>query len=323
MEEKISIVVPVYNVEIYLEKCIKSILNQTYKNIEVILINDGSTDNSKFICEQLVEIDSRVRFFDINNSGVSFARNYGVEKSTGKYIIFVDSDDYVSKNMVKLLYNNMLNTNADLSIGKVKHVYSEEDIEENSINDDIKIYEWNSKEALKEFMNTKRTSFFPVAKLYKKEFFNKFKFNSNYKLAEDALFLTELLLDNEIKVVYFDYPIYFYFHRNNSATTTVNDNVFDTIKVYDEILPKIEEKYPDLKMEILNRRYWSYFIVLDKILLDKNKYVDDIKLLRKKILKGFLCILKDPNFKFTRKISLVVLLFSTKGYEFLVKLNKN
>lgn len=324
MTDKISIIVPVYNVEKYLEKCVKSIINQTYTNLEILLINDGSTDNSLEICKKLIKIDDRIKIFDIKNSGVSFARNFGVENSTGKYIVFVDSDDYVSKNMVELLYYALKKEDADFSVGKVEHIYELTEREESDLNFDcVDTLVWDSKCALREFLNTKRTSFFPVAKMFKKDLLENFKFNLNYKLAEDALFLTEILLESNRKVVFVDYTIYFYLHRQNSATTTINSNVFDTIKVYSEILPNIEEKYPKLKSEILNRRYWSYFTVLDKIIFDKEKYKNEIKDIRKVILKGFFTIIRDSNFRMARKISLIVLLFSVKLYEFLVKLNRN
>ena len=90
MNEKISIIVPVYNVESYLEKCVKSILNQTYSNFEVLLINDGSTDNSPNICENLKELDSRIKIFHKKNEGVSATRNFGIENSAGKFITFID-----------------------------------------------------------------------------------------------------------------------------------------------------------------------------------------------------------------------------------------
>lgn len=324
MTDKITVIIPVYNVEKYLEKCVKSIINQTYTNLEIILVNDGSTDKSGIICEELSKSDHRINTFKIDNSGVSFARNFGIDKSTGDYIVFVDSDDYVSDNMIELLYYNLTKNDADLSVGRVEHVYDLIESKATSFNiNEINSVVWNSKEALREFMNTKKTSFFPVAKMFKKSLLNGFRFNLNYKLAEDAMFISEFLLENDKRIVFFDYPIYFYFHRENSATTTVNSNVFDTIKVYSEILPKIEKKYPDLKDEILNRKYWSYFTVLDKIIFDRTKYANEVKNIRKEILKGFFTIMKDSNFRLNRKISLIALLFSINLYEFLVKLNKN
>ena len=101
---KISIIVPIYNVEKYLERCINSLINQTYKNIEIILVNDGSTDNSLIICEKYKNIDSRIILVNKENGGLSDARNVGIDNSSGNYITFIDSDDYIDDDYVYTLY---------------------------------------------------------------------------------------------------------------------------------------------------------------------------------------------------------------------------
>ena len=106
--EKISIIVPVYNVCLYLDNAIKCLLEQTYKNIEIILIDDGSTDGSDKICDKYLKLDKRIKVVHQKNSGVSVARNKGLEVATGKYIGFLDSDDTISLNMFEILYNNMI-----------------------------------------------------------------------------------------------------------------------------------------------------------------------------------------------------------------------
>jgi glycosyltransferase involved in cell wall biosynthesis len=115
-QPEISIIVPVYNVEKYLEKCLKSILHQIFSDFELILIDDGSTDSSGRICDEYLKRDSRIKVFHKENGGLSSARNYGIEKSTGKYIGFVDSDDYIAKDMYEVLYNNLQRENADVSM---------------------------------------------------------------------------------------------------------------------------------------------------------------------------------------------------------------
>ena len=112
----ISIIIPVFNMEDKLNKCIQSVINQTYDNLEIILVNDGSKDNSLKICENYKNIDNRIKLISINNNGVSNARNIGIKNATGKYIGFVDSDDYIDNDMFETLYNNIKDNNADLSI---------------------------------------------------------------------------------------------------------------------------------------------------------------------------------------------------------------
>lgn len=138
MNPKISIIVPVFNTELYLERCINSIISQNIIEIQIILIDDGSTDNSKMICEKFASIDDRVNYFRIENSGPSFARNFGVDKATGKYIMFVDSDDWLENGACSSLFQAAEDNNADFVIGShvnesssgstVRHIFSEKTV---------------------------------------------------------------------------------------------------------------------------------------------------------------------------------------------------
>ena len=112
----ISVIVPVYNVEEYLKQCLDSILEQTFSNYEVILVNDGSTDSSGLICQEYAEKDSRIRYFEKENGGLSDARNYGIEQAQGEYLTFVDSDDFLDKMHLNVLYTALVSNNVDISI---------------------------------------------------------------------------------------------------------------------------------------------------------------------------------------------------------------
>lgn len=114
--ELISVIVPIYNTSKYLSKCIDSIINQTYKNLEIILVNDGSTDNSLDICNKYKLIDSRIIIINKDNGGLSSAKNIGLDNHKGRYIAFIDSDDYVDNNFIGELYNNLISTNSDISL---------------------------------------------------------------------------------------------------------------------------------------------------------------------------------------------------------------
>ncbi|MFR2551722.1 MAG: glycosyltransferase [Clostridioides difficile] len=120
---KISIIVPVYNVEKYLEKCVRSILAQTFTDFELILVDDGSLDSSGAMCDQFAEQDQRVKVIHKENGGLSDARNAGIELATGEYLGFVDSDDYIADDMYELLYTNIVKEDADLSICGIYDVY--------------------------------------------------------------------------------------------------------------------------------------------------------------------------------------------------------
>ena len=121
--ELVSIIVPVYNVEQYLEKCVNSIINQSYKNLEIILVDDGATDNSGKICDELAKLDNRIKVYHKENGGLSDARNYGVERATGEYIGFVDSDDYIDPKMYEKLYEAIKKENVDVVECSFKIIY--------------------------------------------------------------------------------------------------------------------------------------------------------------------------------------------------------
>ena len=129
-ESLISIVVPIYNVEDYLNECIYSLINQTYKNIEIILVDDGSTDNSGNIADGLSKIDSRINVYHKNNGGLSDARNFGIEHSKGKYICFVDSDDYVKEDYVESMYTNLVQNKTKISCCGFCHLYENDVVKE-------------------------------------------------------------------------------------------------------------------------------------------------------------------------------------------------
>ena len=123
--ELISVIVPVYNVEQYLKKCVDSIVNQTYKNLEIILVDDGATDSSGEICDELEKLDNRIKVYHKENGGLSDARNYGVERATGSYVGFVDSDDYIDAEMYEKLYDAITKEAADVAECNLKIVYPE------------------------------------------------------------------------------------------------------------------------------------------------------------------------------------------------------
>ena len=322
MQEKISIIVPVYNVEAYLERCVESILSQTYTNFELLLINDGSTDASGCLCDQLASTNENIKVFHIENRGVSNARNLGIEQSRGEWLTFIDSDDFITNDYLETLISA---ARADVSVGfsvaRVHHVKNGQvtDFPEFSGQESI----WSAEQTMKELLMTTRTPFFPVAKLFNKQLIENFRFSIDYHLAEDALFLTEVLLETKCTSVFIDKPIYYYDHREGSATTSVNSHVFDTIEVYKIIIPKVYQCFPQLKPELVNRESWSYITVYDKIIFtDSTEYKKEKTQLRKWILSHISEILRDPYFTSLRKIAILSLGVSSWIYRQIVGLNK-
>lgn len=228
--DMISIIVPVYNVEEYLPKCLDSILNQTYTNIEIILIDDGSTDNSSFLCDAFAKRNSIIKVIHKVNGGLSDARNVGIESSSGEYILLVDSDDYIELDACERLMNTMKQTEVDFVVGAIREVsggiikYQRRSmIEENTA--------YNAGEFILKSIEANEWYAPSVLNLYKKEFISKnglmFKYN---RLFEDMELLPRLYLSAE-RISYLDYAFYNYVIRNNSIT---NSSVTDK-KIHDSL----------------------------------------------------------------------------------------
>ena len=319
MGEKISVIVPVYNVETYLERCVESILHQTYTNFELILINDGSTDSSGKICDDLANQYENIKVYHIENAGVSNARNLGIQLATGAWITFIDSDDFVTNDYLATLASAVEGEHVGFVIAPLHHI-------KNGIVTDLpphsgKTELWSTEETMKELLMTTRTSFFPVAKLFKRDLLADEKFNTNYHLAEDALFLTELLLKTRCSSVFIDKPIYYYDHREGSATTSVNRYVFDTIEVYKQIIAQVSQIFPNLKHELKNRECWSYITVYDKIIFtSRGEYQKEKAELRNWIVQHRREIWKDAYFTTFRKVAILSLVISPWLYKKIVGL---
>ena len=212
VQELISIVVPIYNVENYLRQCLDSISEQTYKNFECILINDGSTDNSKQIAEEFL-LDSRFRYFEKENGGVSSARNLGIECSGGTYITFIDADDWVDSDYLEVLYNALIDENADISVSTYKRFHMGDNCW--YFHSSQRGYEkrvFTNQELIDEFidLNTFDHSYgFVCGKLVRKDLSDNIAFNEMTTLGEDMEYWLKLYLISN-KVVYVNRDSYIY-----------------------------------------------------------------------------------------------------------------
>lgn len=231
IEELISIVVPVYNVEKYLDSCIKSILNQTYNNIEIILVDDGATDLSGQICDTYRELDHRIKVIHKKNGGLSDARNEGKNIATGSYIMFIDSDDTVNFDLIEYLYNLLKKGNADIAISDLLHCYPDKEI---SYISESKCCFLKSEKAINEMFYQHSFLVSACGKLYKRELFNTISF-PNGILFEDVAIMP--LLFEKCKIIaYGNAQKYGYRHRENSITTNkFTKKDLDILKISDDL----------------------------------------------------------------------------------------
>ena len=271
MDPIISIIVPIYNVGKYLPKCIESILNQTFKNFELILVNDGSTDNSGVVCDDYEKKDTRIKIIHKSNGGVSSARNAGLYVAKGEYIGFVDPDDYIDKNMYEKLYRLCIDNNSDIAIcrfnreinGKIQNKESTEEI-----------IELNNMEAMNELFKGNLYRFSLCNKLFSKKCFNDVLFPEG-RIHED-LSTTYKLFANSKKAVYINYCGYIYVRRENSIlTSTYNEKRLQAFIAWDEIIEFIDKNYYEIIEQVIATfTYWcvdNILYILNQVNNSKKK----------------------------------------------------
>lgn len=237
----ISLIIPVYKVEKYLEKCIQSVINQTYENLQIILVDDGSPDNCGKICDEYAKKDHRIEVIHKSNGGLSDARNKGLEIAKGEYIGFVDSDDYIEADMYEVLYNLLKQYNADVSIC---NFYTVSQGKISIKNADNGINEYNRIEILKEILLDKNIQSYAWNKLYKKELFDEIKYPIGKKYEDIGT--TFYLLEKCNKVVVTGKSEYYYINRqdsivNNVTESTITDYIELIMQRYDYIEENIRE----------------------------------------------------------------------------------
>ncbi|MBM7710553.1 glycosyltransferase family 2 protein [Enterococcus xiangfangensis] len=308
---EISIIVPVYNVEKYLKKCVDSILAQTFTDFELILVDDGSPDNSGAICDQYAEQDSRVKVIHKENGGLSDARNAGIEVAKGKYLGFIDSDDYIAEDMYELLYNNIIREKADLSICGIYDVYKDK---EPKILPEFR--EVCTKEkTIKMILDANLISVHAVNKLYKKTLFKNVRYPIG-KITEDAAVILEIL-DQCEKIIIDATQKYFYFHRDDSISSkNFSIESLQTIEVWRENEKWILDNIPSLYTEVHTRVCWANFIVLDKIVnASVENEVPETEEIVNYLKSNFQFIMKNSIITRNRKISMILLMSSLKLYK--------
>lgn len=240
-EPLISVIVPVYNVSAYLDRCMQSLVGQTYRNLEIILVDDGSTDNSGQLCDLWAEKDSRIRVIHRKNNGLSQARNTGLDAATGDYITFVDSDDILSPHLCQVLFDAMGGT-ADISICDAEHIFEGRPYEFSVTDQQESMI---ARQAINQLWYQK--GFLPSAwgKLYRRELFTGKQFTVG-RIFEDIDIMHELFFDAK-NIVYNRSRLYGYVHRAGSITTKAFcPRDLDILLVADKILAFTEDK-PDLR----------------------------------------------------------------------------
>ncbi len=289
----ISIIVPVYNVEEYLHKCVDSLLCQTYEHIEVILVDDGSTDGSGKICDEYAVLSSHVRVIHTENRGLSAARNKGLEEARGTYIGFVDSDDWVEVEMYAVLLRNMVMSKADISCVGVKSDY-------NDGRDQLKktdaVTECNTEELLYAVIENQNVYGYVCNKLFKRELLQGLEFNKALRSCEDLEFTVRYAAACK-RGIYTESELYHYRQRSTSMTGEMgySDRKLSILDAYEAIIP-IYQKYCPNCMYILSRNYLKINLnILGRMRRSHYRNDDVHRRLRKNIEETYCKVMEDPH----------------------------
>lgn len=249
MSTIVSVIVPVYNSEIYLSQCIESVLLQSYSEIELILINDGSTDNSGKICDSYKKIDERVKVYHNANHGVSYSRNFGIEKAIGQYILFVDSDDFIDHDMIQKLIKLQKDSGIDFVMCSYYNDFSESPKCTEKVKIKVKIpsksYKLLTGDILKDYCRLIPYVFFPVLKLYNRDILmkNNIRFREDMVTAEDQVFNYEYFKFSK-KYKFLNEPLYIYRRDvNNSLSSKVSSKAFSSEIINIKLKREFYDKY--------------------------------------------------------------------------------
>lgn len=316
---KVSIVVPVYNCEMYLTDCIESILGQTYENTQLLLVDDGSTDGSGRICDGYAG-NEKVRVIHQRNAGVSRARNRGIAEAEGEYILFVDSDDTIEKEMVSLLVQAVRTGDAECAFCGLVHDYAE--------------FSWNfpdqpvqmvtdGRGAIREILINRIATAGPVCKMFHRSLLTGKGesgagiFPNDLTIGEDALAVVEALMGAE-RAAFDTQPYYHYNHRAESLmSSSYSERDHDLITAYERIGQRLAGQ--GLERETIFRRIWAHFHVYDKMIrsdtFDRQREKEIVSWLRRR----FFTILRNPYVGTMRKTAMCMLMLHKRLYQAIIR----
>ncbi len=315
--KKVSIIIPVYNTEKYVEKCMKSVLNQTYKNIEIIIVDDGSTDSSGQICDTFLS-DDRVKVFHQIHKGTSCARNYGIEMAKGDFICFIDSDDYVEKDYIQILYDLITRYDTDIAVCGFDFVYNRRKSKDKGKKEsDVLIF--NNKQAL-EKMCDYNDCFMPICcnKIYKAKLFKDIRFPNGKKYEDLCLNIDVFSIVK--KVAYKPIIKYHYFvdREDSSSKSTFSEREYDCIEFCEKLKIIMKDEYNS----IIHGFYLANMIDICNKLIDINKIDKEFFVKIQKISRYKLLNLIVSNYMIQRKINVILFSINYRLYIMYYKLKR-
>ncbi len=301
MEELISVIVPIYNIERYIDRCVESILNSTYSNIEIILVNDGSEDDGSAVCDNWGQKDTRIKVVHKRNGGLSSARNAGLAVAEGEYVSFIDGDDEISPMMFERLYEKIAQKNSDISMCRMEKIEGHKRYITRAFPQGKEEMNLTSKEAIQLLLKDE-IDCSACLKLYKKSLFDGIIFPVGITNEDFAIMYR--IFAKATQVTYIQDVLYYYYYRENSITTTkFNERQFDKFDNALHMVEYVEKNFPDLKLEASFYLYRQTMYLLKKLCCSnlENAYRERYLQLKKRLRKGTGCFIFSKNYSIKEK----------------------
>ena len=298
MNDMISVIIPIYNMEKYLKRCLDSVVNQTYKELEIILVDDGSSDSSGSICDTYATKDDRIKVIHQKNSGVSAARNAGLDIASGNYMAFVDPDDYIDTEMYQILISEMMSGDYDIVECNYARFYENNETVIVKPNVDMEYVSY------KEIWHAALTDYLFCGvwnKLFKRSVIGEMRFNIDYKVSEDMLFFFECAKKTDANLKYINKTLYYYLQRDDSAIRRpFNKGRFDMLSVLEKILESCVGDYE--LISAWNSYYLPNLINVSQNIVVTGKFSEKYDEIRNKIIKNKYTIFKFKPYKINEKV---------------------
>ena len=312
MNNKLSVIVPIYNVDKYLKKCVDSIINQTYKNLEIILVDDGSTDSSGKIADEYKKIDERIKVIHKKNGGLADARNAGIKIATGKYIAFVDSDDWIDCDAYRFSIELLEKSESDMLVFLAISCYSD-------LN--ILIHNDNSYQVI---YNNEIFNYWNIIgrgvcdKIFLKKYWDDIQFPTG-KTSEDIFVIYKLMAKSKKTILLSN--TYYYYRQRLGSISKNNDVRFDSYEAYNNAKDFIKENYPQSFDKFMINYVTNLMGIYNSIVLydDSNKFKSIFK---KRIIQNRKYIYCS-NVKIIKKIQLFILIAFPRLYKIIMKIKNN
>ena len=310
----VSIIVPIYNTEKYLRRCIESIIGQTLDNIEIILVDDGSNDGSSSICDEYYHKDKRIKVIHKENGGVSSARNKGIEVSTGRYIGFIDSDDWAESNMFEVLYKQAIKYDCDISVCGVYESEYEKDL-------CSEVFVYNKEDFCSEMFSGESFEGYTPNKLFKRSIIKNIRFREDIDILEDLLFIYEILnSNNNMKMVYNTKKLYHYIKWNGSALhQEFTKKSYSSIEAFRYMYEDSLINYPAISNHIFNRYINQNVSEANRFVKANCKEEEYLLTLRDNIKSNYENIKKNCNLSIKRKFTIWLINKNLDLYSFIYR----